>query len=266
MINYKNELQKQLKELDFLLDRAQKRKKQYKNLEKGKLQVTSSHGVPQYKFLAEDATHPKYIPSIEKERVKLFAQREYDEKVYELLTTMRGRLNRFINNYEADFLDTYYDSLCKARKHLITPIKPTREAMINAWMESHPGNLNTFETKPDCKTARGEYVRSKSEKIIADYLLSQGIPYQFEPPFRLFSGDTVFPDFVILNVRKNKTIYWEHLGKVGDLDYATKNFGKLMDYEQSGLILGDNLIVTLETKERQLDIELVEKKVQAFLL
>ncbi len=266
MINYKNELQKQLSELDSLLLRTEKRKKQYKNLEKGKLHVTSSHGIAQYKFLAEGATHSKFIPSIEKERVKLFAQREYDEKVYELLTTMRGRLNRFINNYEADCLDTYYESLCEARKKLITPIKPTREALIDAWMESHPGNLNTFEKKPDNKTARGEYVRSKSEKIIADYLLSLGIPYQYEPQFRLFSGDDVYPDFVILNVRKNKTIYWEHLGKVGDIGYATKNFIKLMDYEQSGLILGDNLIVTLETKERQLDIDLVEKKVQEFLL
>ena len=248
------------------MKRAEKRKKQYKNLEKGKLQVTSSHGVTQYKFLAEGATHSKYIPSIDKERVKLFAQREYDEKVYELLTTMRGRLHRFLNNYEADCLDTYFENLCEARQNLITPIKPTKEALIDTWMKSHPGNMNTYEKKPDSKTSRGEYVRSKSEKIIADYLFSLGIPYQYEPQFHLFSGDNVYPDFVILNVRKNKTIYWEHLGKVGDANYATRNFDKLMDYEKSGLILGDNLIVTLETNERALDIELVEKKVQEFLL
>lgn len=69
-----------------------------------------------------------------------------------------------------------------------------------------------------------------------------------------------------MNVRKKKTIYWEHLGRVGELDYATRNFAKLMDYEKNGLVLGDNLIVTLETLERPLDIKIVEEKVSLFLM
>lgn len=40
---------------------------------------------------------------------------------------------------------------------------------------------------------------------------------------------------------------------------------KLMDYEKNGLILGDNLIVTMETLERPLNIRIVEEKVSLFL-
>ena len=69
-----------------------------------------------------------------------------------------------------------------------------------------------------------------------------------------------------MNVQKRKTIYWEHLGRAGELDYATRNFEKLMDYEKNGLILGDNLIITLETSDRPIDIKNVEEKVRLFLM
>ena len=67
-----------------------------------------------------------------------------------------------------------------------------------------------------------------------------------------------------MNVRERKTIYWEHLGKVGEETYATRNFSKLMDYEEQGLIIGKNLIITMETEERPLDIAIVEEKVRLF--
>ena len=41
---------------------------------------------------------------------------------------------------------------------------------------------------------------------------------------------------------------------------------KLMDYERSGLLLGDNLIITLETRERPLDIELIKRNVEQLLI
>ena len=203
---------------------------------------------------------------IEKNKAVLLAQREYDEKISKNLLVMQNRLQKFLKNYDPDSIYEFYEKLCPGRKQLVTPIIPTRETLIQSWYAKHPGNLNTFEEQPDIKTDRGECVRSKSEKIIADYLYKNGIPYQCEPAFKLYTGVIKYPDFIALNVRTGKTIYWEHLGKAGDEDYATRNFGKLMDYEESGLILGDNLIVTLETKQRQLDIDLVKKKVHKFLL
>ncbi|SFH72967.1 hypothetical protein SAMN04487830_106120 [Pseudobutyrivibrio sp. OR37] len=71
-------------------------------------------------------------------------------------------------------------------------------------------------------------VRSKSEKIIADALEKYNVPYQYEPMLEL-GYNTIYPDFVVLNLRTRKTVYWEHLGLVSDIEYSTAFY-----YEQRG--------------------------------
>ncbi len=266
MVNYKKELEIQLKELDSLLAKVSKNQKGYKGLEPGKLRVTSSHGIPQYRFVKDGSSCAQYLPAIEKEKIAMFAQREYDETLKAQLIQMKKRLNRFLKTYDPGSISDLYSNMCEGRKKLVTPVTPTDEMLIDIWMATYKGCLNPYEEAPYIKTNRGECVRSKSEKILADYFYIKGIPYQFEPMFKQLSGKIVYPDFALLNLRKRKTYYWEHLGKVDEKDYASRNFEKLMDYEESGLIIGQNLIVTMETRERPLDIKLVEKKVHQFLL
>ena len=261
----KEELKIKLDEVEKLLQEAERRLKTYKGLEPGNIRVATSHGCKQYYFRKDGKDKEEYISVIEKERIHLLAQRDYEEKVYRTLISMRNRLKKFIDGYDPDAVDNIYERMCAVRKELVTPIVPTERMAIDQWMETYKGCENTFGEATDFKTLRGEYVRSKSEKILADYFYTNNIPYQYEPRFELNDYRNKYPDFVLLNVRKKKTIYWEHLGRVGELDYATRNFAKLMDYEKNGLILGDNLIVTLETIERPLDIKIVEEKVRLFL-
>ena len=232
---------------------------------RGTLRVTESHGCPQYHFRKKGSDKEQYIPTYEKDKIALLAQRDYDEKVFKLLQDMQKRINKFSGSFDEDAIEHVYERMCIGRKRFVNPIVPTKEMLIENWMEKHKGCENTFGEATEFKTLRGEYVRSKSEKIIADYFYTNHIPYQYEPHFELDGYRNKYPDFVLLNVRKKKTIYWEHLGRVGEMDYATRNFAKLMDYEKNGLILGDNLIVTLETLERPLDIKIVEEKVRLFL-
>lgn len=44
-------------------------------------------------------------------------------------------------------------------------------------------------------TDRGERVRSKTEKIMADYFYRKGIEYKYEQPIYLKGLGTVYPDF-----------------------------------------------------------------------
>ena len=105
-----------------------------------------------------------------------------------------------------------------------------------------------------------------SEKIIADMLFKYKVPYRYEPNVRIDNTYDVFPDFVALNVRRRKTIYWEHLGKVDDMKYAFKNMNKLYQYEKNSYVLGDDLIVTMETTKEPLNVVQVEKKILDILL
>ena len=148
----------------------------------------------------------------------------------------------------------------------IDPIIEPIDEYIKDWLESHPGGMNPYDDPPDLETERGEFVRTKSEKILADTFYKLGIPYQYEPEFVLKNGYCKYPDFILLNVIHRKTYYWEHMGLTDEYDYATKNFKKLLVYERNGLVLGDNLILSLETDDMALDMKMVHKKIQDYLL
>ena len=181
------------------------------------------------------------------------------------LHTNRDRLARFIKNYDYDCVDQIYQKSAYARKQFISPIIEPRDEYIKDWMEAHPGGQNTYYDAPQFESLRGDFVRTKAEKILADTFFNLNIPYQYEPAFVLKNGDVKFPDFVLLNVIHRKTYYWEHLGLADDERYATKNFRKLLEYERSGLIVGDNLIITLETEDMPLDMKMVYQKIQDYL-
>ena len=70
---------------------------------------------------------------------------------------------------------------------------------------------------------------------------------------------------MLLNIRKNKAIYWEHLGLIEKDDYASKNFQKLLDYGNNGLVIGENLILTMESSELPLNINQIEMLVKTFI-
>ena len=59
----------------------------------------------------------------------------------------------------------------------------------------------------------------------------------------------VYPDFTVLNVRERKVYLWEHFGLLTEADYAEENLPKLESYEENGYFPGENLIVTIETKD-----------------
>ena len=83
---------------------------------------------------------------------------------------------------------------------------------------------------PEFFTERGEQVRSKSEKIIADKYYMIGIPYRYEQPLILLDRGKrvrVRPDFTVLNMRTRVQRFHEHLGRMDDPKYINKNIYKL---------------------------------------
>ena len=123
-----------------------------------------------------------------------------------------------------------------------------------------------FDDMPVIMTERGERVRSKSEKIIADKLFAMGIPYRYEYPVQLKGSGTVYPDFTLLNVRERKQFYLEHFGMMDDPEYSEKAIKKLEDYAKNRIYIGKNLLVTFETLQKPLDMKVVEQMLKEFIL
>lgn len=111
----------------------------------------------------------------------------------------------------------------------------------------------------------GLLTRSKSEAAIATKLEQNALLFRYEPAVHL-GKKTCFPDFCVLHPINRRQIYWEHLGKMDDLDYILKNIKKLWDYAEHGYQLGDNLIITWETKARPLTYGEINDRIRTYFL
>lgn len=87
---------------------------------------------------------------------------------------------------------------------------------------------------------------------------NSGIPYKYECPLKLGSY-VIYPDFTILKISERKVIYLEHLGMMDDHDYANNAIRRINAYQLNGIIYGDRLFTTMETKQNPLDVRVLKK-------
>lgn len=112
------------------------------------------------------------------------------------------------------------------------------------------------------KTTNGEMVRSKSEVIIADHLLSNKIPYVYEPEVTI-DGRLFRPDFIAYDPDDDELVwYWEHLGLPTDPGYMSRWEDKLAYYNAHGIVEGKNLIVTSDGDDGSLDAFEIDKLIK----
>ena len=265
MESYSAQLKQQMKELETLIDKTERKTKNYLGLEHKSLRVSNRKNGYQY-YIVEDNSNPQFVRKKDKALAKKIAQRDYEEKTLKALRNQRYQINRFLHLYDSSAIENVYERMGGARKALVEPIVLSDEEYINNWIKKHVGEQNSFPEQGKFITEKGEYVRSKSEKIIADMFFKHGIPYCYEPVLELHGGKIVYPDFITLNVRKRRSYYWEHLGLVSDEDYATKNFSKLQLYEKSGYIIGNQVLISMESDTNPLDVRIIEKRIKDYLL
>ena len=122
------------------------------------------------------------------------------------------------------------------------------------------------EGTPVILTEKGERVRSKSEKIMADYFYRSGIPYHYEKPLYLNRFGIVHPDFTFLSKASGQEIYWVHDGRIDDPVYAHNAVKKIQAYEENDIYPGERLILTFETEKNVLDMRHVKRLAEKYLI
>lgn len=216
----------------------------------------------------------KYISKKNIDTIGKYAERDYLKKLLPIMQEKLDVLKKLndLLQYDFDKADHLYESLRPGRKNLITPFLPTKSDYLKDWIETE---YNTWEIKDEevngnFVTVRNERVRSKSEKIIADELTKYGIPYRYEYPLALNDGNTYAvirrPDFIAINPRTLKEYIIEHLGLVDNDSYLIKNAEKIYLYEKNGYLIGRDLILFHETANHPLDMTLVDKYIEEYLL
>lgn len=208
----------------------------------------------------------KYIRKKDMPIAHSIIQRDYYSDLLKEIDAEIAALEHLINSYHPEKAISVYSDLAEGRRRFITPAISSDSDYIKQFLSQKYAPLGFSENDSEYYTFFGLRVRSKSEIHIAEALHRHNIPFLFEYPLYLRGLGIVYPDFYCLNVRLRKIIIWEHLGMLDSENYATRNTNKTEKYILNNYIPGDNLILTFETLNHPLNIQVVEKLIETNLL
>ena len=220
----------------------------------GKVKIAHIKGRTYYFLILSDGSKR----SIDESKARELIQFDYDRKIIKSAGKELAILERMIKSYPSECVENVVKRYSNDRKRMIRPVIKSDEDIIDSWISASYVQKQLPNDRPLFRTDKGNLVRSKSELIIANKLLEAGIPYRYEARLTL-GGVILHPDFTILDVKHRREVYWEHFGLMDDLDYVTENLNRVNIYAHNGIILGDRLFLTMESKDIPLDMENVDK-------
>ena len=253
-------------EKDRLEDNISISKMSLKDAPDGTLRLSQSNNYLQFYHCTEENKLGKYITKGNDELIRKLAQKSYDEKLLRVAEKRLNQIKRILKDYEDDEIEQIFLKEHKERQRIIQPVEPTWEQRLIEWKAREYQGKGFGDEIPMLVTERGERVRSKSEKIMADYFRRHGIEYKYECPLYLKGMGMVYPDFTFLSKRLGKEIYWEHCGMVDEPSYARNMVRKIDAYENNGIFQGERLILTYETEQSILNTGKIEQMVNRYLI
>lgn len=229
----------------------------------GKLRCATNKGHYQYYCGKE------YLGKEKRDYAEQIAQKEYCIKLNKKIDKYQDALETLQVLYENEELEGIYRELHPARKALVKPIVKPIENVIEEFgaIKCEVKGFNEGDMT-EYYTIKGERVRSKSEKIIADELYRYHVPYKYELPLTLVNRNKnvqFYPDFTALNKRTGKQWIIEHLGMMDKPSYCENVMQKLDLYERNNFLLGNNLILFHETSNLPLNTMVVRKYIELYL-
>lgn len=238
-----------------------------KNAPEGTLRLSGCRkSIQYYRCLPGGRKNGEYLPKSREKLIRALAQKSYDEKVVRLAEKRLAQIRDILADYEDDEFEKLLLAEHPERQKLIRPAEISWEQRLEKWLSEEYTGKAFQKGAPVILTERGERVRSKSEKILADLFFRRGIPYKYECPLFLKGYGTVHPDFTFLSERTGMEIYWEHAGRMDEPEYAGSAVRKIQAYEENGIYPGDRLILTFETETSLLDTKLAEQLAEKHLL
>lgn len=233
----------------------------------GRLRISTYKGhTSYYHVTCRGDSKGTYLSNKDTQHIRTLAQKDYDSKVILSAEKELKLLDKMIE-LRGHSVEDVYDSLPNERQVLVDPVRLPDDEFIRHWLESKKCESMGFnEMDPIILTSEGYRVRSKSEQLWADSFERLGVPHVFEPKLYLEGRGWVRPDFVGLNVRLRKEIWVEHMGMMDSLSYSEDNVLKLHLYERNGYVLGDTLLITMETRRSPLEAKSIEAMITKHFL
>lgn len=207
-----------------------------------------------------------YLPKKEWEHATQLAKKKHLQTQLINAEKEKRAIEYYLRHHDKDALQKELEFLnSDLYKNLLPSTYLPKSKELEAWMNAPYDRNMSYPDHLIHDTFAGHKVRSKSEAIISTFLTKNLIPYRYECCLQL-RDIYVYPDFTIRHPETGKTFYWEHFGLVDNPDYLNKFIEKIKLYISCGILPGNQLIITTETREQPLSQELVEKLIKQYFL
>lgn len=235
----------------------------------GHLRAVNTKKGPRYYYVTrKNDTKGRYLTKsdVDQYLARQLAQRDYWKKVLRVSQKWEKAISRFLKDVpEVTLSEIYGES--PARRRLIDPMLLSDDEYVSRWLAMSYSGKPFHPEDPVLYTNRGERVRSKSEKIIADKLSELGIPYRYEAPLTLKDGFgksfTAYPDFTLLDMTHRREVYLEYFGMMDREKYRDMAVNKLASYQKAGIWIGSGLLFVLDFDGRSFDSRNLERMLKA---
>ena len=175
------EIKKEKKKIEKICETVEQQLLQCGDVQGGSVDVKEKHATLQFYIKGNNQKY-EYIPAGEKEKAEKIVRYKYYRKIEKIAKKELELLTRLEIFLETHSMEMVFESMAKTKRKLVEPVVIPREQYRNTWLEEEYEGKNFSEDNVEIYTERGERVRSKSEKIIADKLYREDIPYRYEYP------------------------------------------------------------------------------------
>ncbi len=258
--------QQLVKRREYLTQLREEIARQSINLPQGRLRVNNDRGIARYYHISKDGdTHGKYISKENLDLAGKLAQKDYLQNMCRIVNNELKDIEKYLSGHREHALEEVYNKLNGYRQNLVTPLVTSDEFYAREWEQQAYITNPYYPEEKVYPTKKEEFVRSKSEVLLADMFYEMGVPYRYEAQLQLENGKVRYPDFTLLKVHTREEIYHEHFGLMDDGAYRQACFVKLDEYRKNGIYLGKNLIITYEAEGSYLNRKEIKKQMEAVL-
>lgn len=156
-----------------------------------------------------------------------------------------------------------------ARRHLTIP------AGFKLYYDTSPHNLEHWKQQVPCSnnyTNENQYidsygfkVKTRGEMLVSAALKDLGLEAKYEPELTMRNGRKRTPDYSFPVPVIDRCFYVEFMGMTDDGNYLNKNFGRIDEYMQSGILPNRDLIIICGTGKWLPSVETMKIIIASFI-
>lgn len=252
------------RDLDFQVKMRKLLTQQLRGLPKGGLSTNKVNGSLYYYYVVDGKK--KYLGMDDNELILKLQKKHFIEESIRRI----DKNCRLMSSLAAGYASIDPDDIMKASPRAYQSLPKSCFTMVGINSQKGWGHeqYNRYTGHPEQlnhKTLKGDFVRSKSEAIIANMLFVKKIEYHYEE--MLVLGDCpLAPDFKIAVKSQRKFKLLEHFGLIGDKEYRDTCMWKIGTYLKFGYRPYEDILFTYDDKDGHINTVDIDKVIDGFCL